>query len=403
MSHPRPLPDANLPPYSGGRKQMLAAAVVGVAGIALTLLGMAISPQKALLAYLIAYVYWLGLAIGAVTLVMSNYSAGARWNVTVRRLSETFGATLPLFIILFIPLLLGARHIWFWVAPHEPVSRELQEMLHHKRPYLNMGFFTVRALIYFVVWAIFGWVMRAWSLRQDVTGDPALTLRARWWSPVGLLLFAITFTFASFDWLMSLQPTWYSTIFGLYIYIGAFVASVALLCLVITGVRSSGSPLSAVITVDHQHNAGKLLLAFTAFWAYMAFSQYMLIWAGNLPEELQWITIRSQGVWRPVGVLILVGHFVVPFFFLLLRDVKRHRLGLWASALWLLLMEWLDLYWLIMPSLYHEGPRLHLLDVLTFLALGLLFAGALAWTLRRRALVPVNDPRLVESLAFENV
>jgi len=400
MSHPRALPDANLPPYAGGRKEMLIAAVVGVAGIALTLLGMAISPQKALLAYLIAYVYWLGLAIGAVTLVMSNYSAGARWNVTVRRLSETFGATLPLFIVLFIPLLLGARHIWFWVAPHEPISRELQEMLHHKRPYLNMGFFTVRALIYFVVWAIFGWVMRAWSLRQDETGDPALTLRARWWSPVGLLLFAITFTFASFDWLMSLQPTWYSTIFGLYIYIGAFVASVALLCLVITGVRSSGSPLAAVITVDHQHNAGKLLLAFTAFWAYMAFSQYMLIWAGNLPEELQWITIRSQGVWRPVGVLILVGHFVVPFFLLLSRDLKRSTAALGGVAAWMMAIHYIDLYWVVMPAADEARLGLHWTHLTAFAGIGGLTVAAGLALFRAARPLPVRDPFLQDSLRY---
>jgi hypothetical protein len=400
MSQLRALPDANLPPYTGGRKQVLGAAVAGVAGLMLTFLGMALSPQKALLAYLIAYVYWLGLAIGAVTLVMANHAAGARWNVSIRRLSETFGATLPLFIVLFIPLLLGARHVWFWVAPHEPVSREVQELLHHKRPYLNLGFFTLRALIYFLVWTIFGWLMRAWSLRQDDSADPGLTIRARWWSPVGLLLFALTFTFAAFDWLMSLQPTWYSTIFGLYIYIGSFLASVALLCLVITGVRSSGSPLGAVISVDHQHNAGKLLLAFTAFWAYMAFSQYMLIWAGNIPEELQWIVIRSRGVWRPVGVLILVGHFVVPFFLLLSRDLKRSAPALGGMAAWMLAVHYIDLYWVVMPAADETRLGLHWTHLTAFVGIGGLAVAAALTLFRAARPVPVRDPFLEDSLRY---
>ncbi len=400
MTQQRALPDANLPPWSGGRTQIMGAAIAGAVGLLLTFIGMAISPQRALLAYLVAYVYWLGLAIGAVTLVMANHAAGARWNVTVRRFSETFGAVIPLFIVLFLPLLFGAKHVWFWVAPHEPVSKEMHELLHHKRPYLNLGFFIVRAAIYFAVWSTFAWLMRAWSLRQDETADPTLTVRARWWSPPGLLLFAITFTFAAFDWLMSLQPTWYSTIFGLYIYIGAFVASVALLCLVITGVRSSGSPLGAVISVDQQHNAGKLLLAFTAFWAYMAFSQYMLIWAGNLPEELQWIVVRSRGVWRPVGILILVGHFVVPFFLLLSRDLKRSAPALGGVAAWMLVIHYIDLYWVVMPAAEDARLGLHWTHVTAFVGVGGVSVAAALFLFRAARPVPVGDPFLRDSLRY---
>ncbi|TMA40130.1 MAG: hypothetical protein E6J82_15660 [Deltaproteobacteria bacterium] len=377
MTERRALPDANLPPWSGGRTQVMGAAIAGAAGLLLTFIGMAVSPQRALLAYLVAYVYWLGLAIGAVTLVMANHAAGARWNVTVRRFSETFGAVIPLFIVLFLPLLFGAKHVWFWVAPHEPVSKEMHELLHHKRPYLNLGFFI-----------------------QDETADPALTVRARWWSPPGLLLFAITFTFAAFDWLMSLQPTWYSTIFGLYIYIGAFVASVALLCLVITGVRSSGSALGAVISVDQQHNAGKLLLAFTAFWAYMAFSQYMLIWAGNLPEELQWIVVRSHGVWRPVGILILVGHFVVPFFLLLSRDLKRSAPALGGVAAWMLVIHYIDLYWVVMPAAEEARLGLHWTHVTAFAGVGGVSIAAALFLFRAARPVPVGDPFLSDSLRY---
>jgi hypothetical protein len=400
MSRARAVPDANLPPYVGGRTQLTGAAIAGAVGLLLTLIGAAISPQRAMLAYLIAYVYWLGLAIGAITLVMAHHAAGAHWNVSIRRFSETFGATIPLFVILFIPLLLGAKHVWFWVAPHDPIPKELHELLHHKRAYLNLGSFTLRAVLYFVVWTLLGWLIRAWSIRQDETADPAFTVRARWWSPPGLLLFALTFTFASFDWLMSLQPTWYSTIFGLYIYIGCFVSSIALLCLVVTGLRASESPIGAVISVDHQHNAGKLLFAFIVFWAYMAFSQYMLIWAGNLPEELQWIVVRSRGVWRPVGILILIGHFVVPFFLLLSRDLKRSAPALGGVAAWMLVIHYVDLYWVVMPATQESRIGLHWTHFTAFIGIGGLSVAAAMLLFRGARPVPVGDPFLEDSLRY---
>jgi hypothetical protein len=379
---------------------MLQSAIAGGVGLALTFIGMAISPRPALLAYLVAYVYWLGLAIGAFTLVMANHTAGARWNVVIRRLNETAGAVIPLFFVLFIPLLLGARHVWFWVAPHEPVPKEVHELLEHKRSYLNLGFFALRAAIYFACWTFFTWRLRIWSLRQDETGDPLLTVRMRWWSPLGMVAFIFTFTFASFDWLMSLQPTWYSTIFGLYVYAGSFVASMALLCLVITGVRSSEMPLGAVISVDHQHNAGKLLLAFTAFWAYMAFSQYMLIWVGNLPEELQWIVVRSRGVWRPVGLLILIGHFLLPFFLLLSRDLKRSPPALAAVAAWMLVIHYVDLYWVVMPAAEVSRLGLHWTHLTSFVGIGGVTVACALLLFRAARPVPVRDPFLEDSLRY---
>ncbi|HYS09809.1 MAG TPA: hypothetical protein VEP66_13740 [Myxococcales bacterium] len=375
-------------------------AIAGGVGLLLTFLGMAMSPRAALAAYLIAFVYWLGLAIGAFTLVLANHSAWARWNTTLRRFNETAGMVIPIFILLLIPLLLGAKHIWFWVQPAEPLPKEMRELLEHKRPYLNMGFFLVRAAIYFLCWSIYAWLLRAWSLRQDRTGDPALTARMRAVSPIGLVIFFLTFTFASFDWLMSLQPTWYSTIFGLYIYAGAFVGSLAALALVVTGVRSSGSPLAAVITEDHQHNVGKLMLAFVCFWAYMAFSQYMLIWAGNLPEEVQWIVRRSHGIWRPVGILILVGHFLLPFFALLSRDLKRNPPALAAVAAWVLVIHYVDVYWVVMPALSESRLGLHWTHLTAFVGVGGASVAAALALFRGAAPVPIRDPFLEESLRY---
>ena len=400
MTQPHPLPDADLPPFTGGRRFLLGSAIAGGAGLLLTIVGMLFSPRTALLAYLVAYVYWLGIAIGAFTMVVAHHTAGARWNVTIRRINESAGAVIPLFVLLFIPLLLGARHVWFWVAPAEPLSTEVRELLEHKHAYLNLGSFTIRAVIYFVVWSLFAWLLRAWSVRQDETGDPALTVRMRRWSAPGMVIFVFTFTFAAFDWLMSLQPTWYSTIYGLYVYSGSFVASMAALCLVITGIRSSDLPLARVISADHQHNAGKLLFAFICFWAYMSFSQYMLIWAGNLPEEVQWIVIRNQGVWRPVGILILIGHFVLPFFVLLSRDVKRSPPALAAVAAWMLVMHYVDFYWAVMPASDATRLGLHWTHLTAFVGIGgISVAGALLLFRAARPL-PVRDPFLEDSLRY---
>jgi len=400
VTHDRPLPDANLPRFTGGRTLMLGSAAVGGLGLLLTLLGGLAQPRQALLAYLVAFMYWLGLCIGAISLVMGNHAAGARWNVTIRRISENIGAALPLFALLFLPLLIGARHIWFWVSPSEPLSRETLELLAHKAPYLNISSFTLRALGYFAIWSGVAWRLRGLSLQQDESGDAALTVAQRRLSPAGLVLFVLTFTFASFDWLMSLQPTWYSTIFGLYVYAGAFVASLALQCLIVTGLRSSESPLGRVISVDHQHNLGKLLLAFTAFWAYMAFSQYMLIWAGNLPEELQWIVTRSRGPWRPVGILILLGHFLIPFFLLLSRDLKRSPPALAAVAVWMLVIHYIDLYWVVMPAADLARLGLHWTHFTAFAGVGGLSLAAALWLLRSARPVPVKDPFLEDALRY---
>ena len=401
MSHEnKPLPDANLPPFTGGRSLMLGSFAVGIAGLSLTLLGGLASPRPALLAYLIAFVYWLGLAVGTTTLVLANHAAGARWNVTVRRLGESIGATVPIFALLFIPLVLGARHIWFWVAPEMPVSKEMLALLAHKRIYLNMTAFTLRAVVYFAIWCGIAWRLRALSLEQDESGDPALTLALRRLSAPGLLFFVLTMTFASFDWLMSLQPTWYSTIFGLYIHAGAFVCSLALICLIVTGLRSSDEPWGRLITVDHQHNLAKLLLAFTAFWAYMAFSQYMLIWVGNLPEELQWIVSRSRGVWRPVGQLILFGQFLIPFFILLSRKVKRTTGRLAALSVWFLFIHYVDLYWVVMPASGLDQLGLHWTHFTAFFGIGGVSVAAAVFLMRGVRPVPVKDPFLEDSLRY---
>jgi hypothetical protein len=216
-----------------------------------------------------------------------------------------------------------------------------------------------------------------------------------------IIVLGITQTFASIDWIMSLTPHWYSTMFGVYFFAGAFVGFIALLSVVAVAMQRAGL-LDMVINAEHLHDVGKLLFAFTAFWAYIAFSQFFLIWYANIPEETIWYRARLTGSWQTVSMLLLVGHFIVPFFYLMGRSVKRRGLTLAAGGVWLLAMHFVDLYWLVMPTLHPDGVRVSLLDLAAFLAIGGCFVGAAGWLLRRQALVPLGDPRLPESLAFEN-
>jgi hypothetical protein len=376
----------------------LIAGALGVVLLAVAFIVGKGDPAQLFHSYLFNWVYFAMLSLGGLFFVLLQHLTRAGWSVVVRRLAEAVGATLPVTAILFVPIAFGVRAIYPWAseaAAHDPV-------IAHKSGWLAPGPFVVRAAIYLVLWSLLGWWFWRQSERQDRMGALQITRRMQSVSAPSMLVFAITLTLASFDWVMSLSPRWYSTVFGGYLFGGLAMSSFALLIVLALLLQRRGA-LGGVVTMEHFHDLGKLMFAFVVFWIYIAFAQFMLQWYANMPEETNWFAARLNPGWLPLTRALVVGHFVIPFFFLLMRDVKRVRWGLWASALWLLLMEWLDIYWLIMPSLYHDGPRLRLLDVLTFLALGLLFAGALAWTLRRRALVPVNDPRLVESLAFENV
>ena len=398
--HPRPTFDRAqiaLRREGTGGLPLIAGALGAVLLAAAFLLGKGDAPQL-FRSYLLNWVYFTILALGGLFFVILQHLTRAGWSVVVRRLAEAVGATLPVMALLFVPLAFGVRAVYPWAneaALHDPVVA-------HKSAWLAPGPWVIRGAIYLVLWAFLGWWFWRQSERQDRMGALATTRRLQAVSAPATLVFGVTLTLAAFDWVMSLTPRWYSTVFGGYLFGGLAMSCFALLILLTLLLQRRGA-LEGVVTMEHFQDLGKLMFAFVVFWAYIAFSQFMLQWYANIPEEANWFAERLNHGWLPLSRALVVGHFVVPFFFLLLRDVKRHRIGLWVSALWLLLMEWLDLYWLIMPGLYHEGPRLHLLDVLTFLALGLLFVGALAWTLRRRALVPVNDPRLVESLHFENV
>jgi hypothetical protein len=349
--------------------------------------------------WLLAVLFYLTLALGGLFFVLLHYVCRSGWSTVVRRLAEHVAATLPLFVLLLAPLAFALPNLYHWA---QPGAAEHDPLLAGKQVYLNPRAFLLRAAVYLVAWSLLALWLRRRSLAQDRSGDPAITGRLQVVSAPGLVLFAVTLSFAAFDWVMSLDAHWYSTIFGVYLFAGCAVSIYAVLAVLVAALQRSRLLVDEV-TSEHFHDLGKMLFAFVVFWAYIAFSQFLLIWYGNIPEETEWFARRWVGGWREVSIALAVCHFAIPFFYLLPRVVKRRRALLAAGSLWMLAVHYLDLYWLVMPSLHPDSPRPHLLDALAFVAVGALWFGALVWLMRRQALVPVHDPRLAESLAFENV
>jgi hypothetical protein len=376
----------------------LAAGVVGILGwVATVVLGLG-DPSRFYHSYLVAFAFTLSLALGGLFFVLLQFLTRAGWSVVVRRLSEHVMGTLGLFVLFFIPIALGVHDLYHW-SHSDAVATDA--LLAHKEAYLNPGGFYVRAAIFLLSWTFLGWWFRRQSMGQDASGEVAITGRLQTLSAPAMIWFGVSMTLATVDWIMSLDPHWYSTIFGVYYFAGCLVAIFAVMALLAAAMQRAGL-LDGAVTTEHFHDLGKLLFAFTVFWAYIAFSQYFLIWYGNIPEETVFYLHRSEGGWLTVTGVLAWGHFGLPFLFLMSRNVKRRTGLLVAGSIWMLLMHWVDLYWLVMPTHHEHGPHPSLLDLTTLLGIGGLFLAVLGWQMRRRALIPVRDPRLADSLLFEN-
>ncbi|HSR69570.1 MAG TPA: hypothetical protein VLU25_16670 [Acidobacteriota bacterium] len=390
------------------RLPLLAGGVGAVFLIISFAIGLAGDSQQLWYSYLVACLFFISLGLGCMFFVLATLASRAGWSVAVRRLAEHGMATLPVLGLLMLPLLfLGLHDLYHWTH-EEAVAAD--PLLQSKSGYLNESFFLIRSIFYLLAWTLIAWWFRKESMRQDEAGDPAITRKLQSRSAPALIVFGVTLTFAAFDWIMSLDPHWYSTIFGVYFFAGCFLGALALMVLKLIRLQARGL-LQSVVTYEHFHDIGKLLFGFVVFWAYIAFSQFMLIWYGSIPEETLWYEHRWTHGWQPVSIFMAVGHFALPFFFLLPVSVKRRKSTLSLAAVWLLLVHYIDLYWLVMPSRTEVvdgvtqamGFHPHLLDLTCLLGVAGVFLGTLGYLMKSPKLVPVRDPRLAESLSYENI
>ncbi|HXN21180.1 MAG TPA: hypothetical protein VOA41_00380 [Candidatus Dormibacteraeota bacterium] len=370
------------------------AMIVGVIALVLTLGGALMNPAQFFRSYLVGYLFALGFALGSLGLLMLQHLSGGHWGIVIRRPLESATRTLPLLAILFLPLTLGLRKIYIWTGPMErPLSR-------FQMSYLTIPGFLTRAAIYLAIWLVLMMYMNSWSSQQDDSADPGLRRKLQLLSGPGMILYVFTMTLAAVDWVMSISPHWYSTIYG-FLFVGGQVVSAMALMIAVAALLARSAPMSGILQPRHLHDLGKLLLAFVMLWAYFAFSQLLIIWAGNLPEEIPFYLKRLRGGWGALAVLILLFHFVLPFFLLLSRDLKRSASILPRLAIAIVLMRLLDLFWMTAPEFSPQTFRIHALDVLTPVAIGGLWLAYFAWQLQRRPLLPLGDPELAQAIAHE--
>ena len=413
------------------------AAALSLVGIIASLLGFISDPKRFAFSYLFAFIVVVSIALGSLFFVLIQHLSAAGWSASVRRSAEVFLAGSPILALLVLPLLANVSHLYEWThtaddshhteahaeqapAPqhqeghhaqqgehkdkaHSPMEAALHhKLLAHKQGYLNTPFFLVRAVFYVAMWILWSLLYFRWSLRQDKDGDPKYTRWMQSRSPLALSVFGVTLTFAAFDWLMSLEPAWYSTIFGVYFFAASVVATLAMLIVFTMQLNASGV-LGNIVNVEHYHDLGKLLFAFICFWAYIGLSQLLLIWYAGIPEEATYYHHRwdSQG-WRAVSLFLFVGHFAAPFFFLISRMVKRRLTLLKYGASWMLFVHMVDMYWFVMPYADAHGFSLHWLDIACLMAVVGAYLAFVFYRMLGIPLIAVGDPRLHRAINFHN-
>jgi hypothetical protein len=343
--------------------------------------------------YLIGYIFWVGVTLGCLGLLMLQHVISGAWGLVIRRVLEAGTRTLPLMLLLFLPIaIFGLTHLYEWMHIKEiPEGTLLRRILEAKKPYLNPVFFLIRAAIYFAIWFGLMFLLNKWSAEQDRTAERKYARQMQIISGPGIILFVLTVTFASVDWVMSLNPEWFSTIYGL-LYVAGWTLSAFSLVIAAMVYFSMRKPLEGVVQASHFHDLGKLLLAFVMLWAYFAFSQFLIIWSGNIPEETKWYLHRLRGGWGWIGVGLVILHFALPFMLLLSRDLKRNARKLATIAGLIFLMRLIDVFWLVAPEFNRAHFRFSWMDAAAPIAFGGLWVAFFIWQLRLRPLLPINDP-----------
>jgi hypothetical protein len=382
---------ATPPDFASTRRR---AWIIGVAAFVLLLVGRFLDPTQFYRSYLLGFSLWVGIALGCMGILMLQHLSGGAWGVVVRRILEAGARTLPFMFLLFTPILTGIGRLYPWADATQVASDEL---LRHKAAYLNPSSFMLRAVAYFAIWSGIAWMLNRWSDEQDRTHDPALVDRLGRLSGAGIALYVLTMTFASVDWLMSLEPHWFSTIYGIFIVMGQTLSAMAFIILVLA-VLAGREPLRGKISARHFHDLGKLLFAFVMVWSYFAFSQFLIIWAGNLPEEIPWYLKRLTGGWQWFGLALALLQFAFPFVLLLSAKLKRDPARLAQVAAFLLAMRLVDNAWMIGPA-FHPGQLwIHWMDLAAPVAVGGIWLALFLRYLQTKPLLPLGDPFLMESI-----
>ena len=371
--------------------------VVAVIALVLCLVGAFVSPHQFSYSWLFAFGFFFTLCAGCFFWTIVHHATDAEWSVVVRRQLENIAALLTVLAVLFVPILLLRHHLYSWMD----IPRGVEAALDSKRAYLNSQFFVLRAVVFLGFFLLAALTLRRFSVLQDKDGNPRFTIDMRKMSFISLPMFALCLTFGAFDWFMSLNYRWFSTMFGVYIFAGTAGSSMALLVVVITALRQAGY-LKDVVTVEHYHIMGKWMLAFCVFWAYIGFGQYMLIWYANIPEETQFFITRNTQSWWAMSMLLVVGRFFIPFPILLMQGIKKHPHQLSILAGWMLFMQMLDIYIIVLPALHGTGVHVSIWDLISLIAIGATLAFVYLRLLPRASLFPVRDPRLIESLETVN-
>ncbi|HEX4083529.1 MAG TPA: hypothetical protein VHY22_01360 [Chthoniobacteraceae bacterium] len=376
------------------KKLEMRSLIAGVIFMALVLVGACVDIHQFFISYLFAYLFWLGLALGCLGFLMTHHLTGGRWGFPVRRFYEAAAMTLPLMALLFIPICFGLRHLYLWTNPHIVAA---DPVLQHRSHYMTISLFIIRAAVFFIFWSIAAVVLNRLSLRQDTTQDVEPTRKLRTLSGPGILLYPVTATFVLVDWVLSLEPDWFSTMFLVLIVIGQMLSGLAFSIILLAWLHRK-QPLAAVVNSTTFHHLGMLLFAFIMLWTYLAFSQLLIIYSGNLPHEIVWYEHRVAGDWKVVVWFIILFHFAVPFFLLLSRSFKKNARILATFAAIVLFAHIVDVYWLVEPSFSHGGVHLHWLDFAATIGLGGIWLAAFASRLNAHPLLVRNDPRQEEAI-----
>ena len=368
--------------------------LIGAIGLILAAVDGIRVPEQFFRSYLLAFIFWLGFPLGCAAFLMVHHLTGGYWGLAIRRPLEAGVRTIPLLSVFVLPLFGSLGHLYSWTHA-EVVAADAALRLKHF--YLNLPFFVVRNVIYFAIWWWLAWRLNSLSDEQDRTGDPRLASRLEIMSGPGLVLYGLTVTFFSIDWVMSLEPDWFSTIFGMIFMVLQVLGALALVTFV-AGLLSQHEPVASAVTADRLNDIGNLVLTFVMLWAYLAFSQFLIIWAGNLTKEIPWYLPRVEGGWAIVTLAVIFLSFAIPFYLLLMHAIKRRVETLSALCGALVVVNFLNVYWMVVPAFEKTGPRFYLLDFLLPVGLGGIWVAEFVRQLKSRPLLPLNDPRFEEAL-----